>query len=425
MVWWLRAEQSATLRADLAELATRLGLPEGSGQDEQQAVDAAQVWLERNGRWLVIFDNAPDPDAVAELLVEGRGGHVLITSRTHADWGAIGARPVALDVWPRKEAVAFLRDRTSERDPETCDAVAEALGDLPLALEQAAAYANTQAIGLAGYLQRLRDRAPELFAAGRPVGYEHTVATVWQLAFEQIATQPVAQQLLEVCAFLGAERIPRELLQALADHSSIAGVSGQAVDEAIAALLGYALLTPALQDTLAMHRLIGQLTRERADTDTQGIAAGLAVVMLGGLWPGRPWEHEQWPACQRLLAHALTATEHTQRLKATPQHTANLLGRIAQYQQARGEYLPARQLTERALAINEAVYGPEHPEVASTLGNLGIVQGRLGEFEAARKSQTRALAIEEAVYGTEHPEVAATQSELAKTLRRIAGEESV
>ena len=66
----------------------------------------------------------------------------------------------------------------------------------------------------AGYLQRLRDRAPELFAAGRPAGYGHTVATVWSLAFEQLAEQPVAAELVRVCAHLAPERIPRELLDA-------------------------------------------------------------------------------------------------------------------------------------------------------------------------------------------------------------------
>jgi len=231
VVWGLRAEQPATLRADLAELAAQLGLVEASGEDEAQAVDAALLWLERSARWLVIFDNAPNPAAIGGLLVEGAGGNVVITSRTHADWGAIGARAVALDVWPREETVAFLRRRTSERDPDVLDGIADALGDLPLALEQAAAYANTQAITLSGYLHRLRDRAPELFAAGQPVGYEHTVATVWQLAFEQIATVPVAYELLAVCAFVGAERIPRELLEALAGHSTMPGVTGQDVDD--------------------------------------------------------------------------------------------------------------------------------------------------------------------------------------------------
>jgi tetratricopeptide (TPR) repeat protein len=72
----------------------------------------------------------------------------------------------------------------------------------------------------------------------------------------------------------------------------------------------------------------------------------------------------------------------------------------------------ARVTQQRALAIKEAVYGPEHPEVARTLTNLGSVQQQLGEFEAARVTQQRALAIQEAVYGPEHPDVSITLTNL-------------
>ncbi|MCA1694638.1 MAG: TIR domain-containing protein, partial [Actinobacteria bacterium] len=114
VIWWLRAEQSQTLHADLAALAVRLGLVEASDIDEQDAVTEAYGWLERNARWLVVFDNAPDPDAIANLVPEGSAGHVLITSRMHADWRALKATPLALDVWDRAESRRFLTARTDE-----------------------------------------------------------------------------------------------------------------------------------------------------------------------------------------------------------------------------------------------------------------------------------------------------------------------
>jgi hypothetical protein len=78
------------------------------------------------------------------------GGHVVITSRAHADWRSLGAQPLGLDVWERQEALEFLFVRSGQRDRvvAVADAVAQALGDLPLALEQAAAYTNKQVIGL-------------------------------------------------------------------------------------------------------------------------------------------------------------------------------------------------------------------------------------------------------------------------------------
>jgi tetratricopeptide (TPR) repeat protein len=417
VIWWVRAEQEPTLRADLAGLAIALDLADARA-DQHDAVAAARQWLEQHGRWLVVFDNAIGPDSIAGLLPEGSSGHVLITSRAHADWRALHAQPQALNVWQRIESVEFLRERTEEQDMSVVDAVADALGDLPLALEQAAAYTNINAITLSEYIRRVRDRAPELFSACRPLSYEHSVSTVWQLAFEEIAQQPVASDLLAVCAHLAPDSIPRELLEAAAHARD---VSTRAVDEAIGLLLRYALLAPAGKQTFGMHRLIGAFTRGRSDPAVQARAAAAAVTALDALWPPQPWEHEQWPACERLLAHALAATEHSQRHGVASEQTGRMLERAGQYEAARAQSTSAERLMKRALAIKERVYGAEHSEVASTLTSLGIVQQRLGELGEARATQQRALAINEEIFGPEHPEVAGTLRNLGN-MQQVAGE---
>jgi hypothetical protein len=70
VIWWLRAEQQPTLWADVAGLAVALGLADAKA-DEQHAITAAQEWFERNGRWLLVFDNATGPDAVAGRAARG------------------------------------------------------------------------------------------------------------------------------------------------------------------------------------------------------------------------------------------------------------------------------------------------------------------------------------------------------------------
>jgi len=53
VIWWLRAEAPATLRADLAALAVALGLVDVD-VDERDGVAVACGWLERNRRWLLV-----------------------------------------------------------------------------------------------------------------------------------------------------------------------------------------------------------------------------------------------------------------------------------------------------------------------------------------------------------------------------------
>jgi tetratricopeptide (TPR) repeat protein len=77
----------------------------------------------------------------------------------------------------------------------------------------------------------------------------------------------------------------------------------------------------------------------------------------------------------------------------------------------------AESLYRRALAIDKAVYGPLHPEVAVCLNNLaGLlrVTNRLAEAEFLL---WRALDINEVAYGPMHSEVAICLNNLAELLR--------
>ena len=126
----------------------------------------------------------------------------------------------------------------------------------------------------------------------------------------------------------------------------------------------------------------------------------------------------------RALIDARTALERVLAIFEAaygPDHpeVATTLGNLANIQQDLGQLADARATQRRALAIFEAAYGPDHPEVARTLGNLGIVQTEMSELAAARASQERALAIKEAAYGPDHPQVAMTLDNLSVVQLKI------
>ena len=113
------------------------------------------------------------------------------------------------------DEVALLRTRVPALEHQTGELIAEDLGRLPLALEQAAAYMDQTQIPAAEYLDLLRARAAEMHARGRAGDRPDTIATLWDISLEKIRGQhPAAVQLLDIAAYLAPRPIPLDLFAA-------------------------------------------------------------------------------------------------------------------------------------------------------------------------------------------------------------------
>ena len=219
LVWWVRAEDASSLAGDYAGLAGPLNLSEKESADQGAQVAAVRQWLSQNGKWLLIFDNAGEPQDLTAYRPQGGGGEVLITSRNPI-WRRV-ARPLDVKVWDRSESVAFLLKRTGreeaagEGEKAAAGQLADELGDLPLALEQAGAYIEACGCSIADYLAMFRSRRQEVLKRGQPSQeYPDTVATTWELSFQKVKeASPAAADLLNLCAFLAPDDIPKELLE--------------------------------------------------------------------------------------------------------------------------------------------------------------------------------------------------------------------
>src|ERR1022692_4402208 len=146
-----------------------------------------------------------------------------------------------------------------------------------------------------------------------------------------------------------------------------------------------------------------------------GVVLGLLRADLPGQVMGAP---QDWPRWAVLLPHVLTATGHLDSAAGQPDPEAMadgswLLDLAGTYLQVHARLTDAKALLERALAIDEAAYGPDHPDVATGLNNLALILQDLGQPEAARPLQERALAIDEAAYSPDHPNVARDLNNLA------------
>jgi tetratricopeptide (TPR) repeat protein len=423
VVWWVRAEEPTTLAADYASLAGPLDLRQKDEPDQRVVVEAVRRWLGQNAGWLLVFDNARDSTEVRGYLPQAATGHVLITSRNPA-WRGV-ASPLTVQVMEQSESVDFLLKRTGQVDEEAANALAEALGDLPLALEQAGAYVEASGGTLSGYLRLFRRRHRELLRRGKPsTDYPDTVATTWELSFQQVRqASPAGADLLNLCAFLAPDDIPRDLLSEGSHHLpqplAEAVADPLTFDEALAALRRYSLIE-VRNDALSVHRLVQAVARDRLSDEAPRAWAEAASSLVSSAFPsGIQTDVQAWPRCSRLLPHALAAAGHAEALEVASGATARILNQAGVYLRGRAEFTEAREAFERALAIDEAAFGPDHPEVATDVNNLGSVLRDLGDLAGAREAFERALAVDEAAFGLDHPKVAIRVNNLGLVLRDL------
>jgi tetratricopeptide (TPR) repeat protein len=423
IVWWLRAETAATLVEDLALLAIALGLVPPGAADLGEAADLALRRLEGESRWLLIFDDAPGPDEIDGYLPKSGAGHVIGTSRELA-WREL-APPLRLPTLPPEDAAAFLVARSGDDDLKgAAPALAMELGRLPLALEQAGAYVEENRTTLAAYLDAFRTHQAELLREGVPGDYPAPVATAWELSFRAIEKEaPAAAVLLELLAFFAPDAIPMQLFLDYQDHLP------DALTDAVARPLGFDRdgVRPALRyslveregESLSIHRLVQAVTRERIGCDRRTSRITEVVSLIAAAFRFDPADPLGWTWCGRLLPHALAASSHADGQSINQEIVTSMLNTAGLYLQSRAQFGEARAAFERALRIDEAVYGSEHPRVATDVNNLGTVLRDLGELVEARAALERALQINEAVYGPEHPRVATAVNGLGNLLRDL------
>ena len=144
--------------------------------------------------WLVVLDDVQRPGDLTGLwppaAESAAAGQVLVTTRLReAALAGAGRRTVEVPVFTPQEARAYLEAKLGDKAPEEqADALAEALGMLPLALAQAAAYIDNDDITIGRYLdllaeRLLRDVVPE--PGHLTDDHQRIITATWELSIDQ------------------------------------------------------------------------------------------------------------------------------------------------------------------------------------------------------------------------------------------------
>lgn len=392
LVLWVDAERTALIPARLAAFAARLDVPSVG----QVADDAAAVltWLGRHRRWLLIYDNAELPAGLRPWLPTGPG-HTLITSR-QTGWGAL-ADPLEIDVMDRAEAIALLVRRRPALDPGVADELAEVLGDLPLALEQAAAYLDATGTSAARYLARLRTEQAAMLGKGEDLAHGGTIASLWAVTLERLQqSQPGAIRLLELCAQLAPEPIPLTLFQPEMirperrqrwwnrQRSGAADIPG-GIPDALDTIAAYSLARRT-DSSLTLHRLLATVIRTRqTDSERNAAAATIRWMLTARLHHSDPAAPADWPVWEELSTHLTTAPALHPDIPTDPVHPdgRDLVRQVGIFLTAHGDYQAAAALDRTIHIRDRHTLGDNHPDTLTSANNLAADLRQLGEVEAA------------------------------------------
>lgn len=390
VVWWVSADQAALVRSSLAALAPRLGLTGIAPERVEDGVRAVLDSLRRGepyARWLLIFDNADQPEMLRDLMPSG-SGDVLVTSRNHR-WQSI-VDAVEVDVFTRQESLEFLHRRVPGSMDDDSDRLANELGDLPLALEQAGALQAETGMSVGEYLKLLATEARKLLAENPPSDYPWPVAAAWSLSMARLRDQmPFALDLLRRCAFFGPEPIPRELLQRGRHRlgSSLRELLGDPiiVSRGMRELGRYSLARiDNSRKTLQVHRLIQKLLRDELSAEEAGKIRHEVHLLLAAADPGDPENPDNWSTYHELLAHLAPS-----QLPECPDPDARrLVKNVIDYLYYIGDYTTANAQIHEGLRLRAAAgkVGEDRDSIILR-GQEAMVQWAMGEYRQAAEKR--------------------------------------
>ena len=463
-------------------IAYTIGLPRLYDSDDTIR-DRLVSWLEseRSGYWLLILDNCDDvsafqaaphnnileqPVAHSVNLPRNSRGKILITSRNIN---------LALQLTETQESIihvgsmsevesTFLLERKLPYDPShevDGKTLIQALGYLPLAISQAAAFitSRTPNMTISKYLDLFQrnERNQTLLLIHdsgdlrRDPSLINAVATTWHISFDQIRAQyPSAADLLSRLSVLGQETIPMFLL------SRDERVESE-LDEDLRVLQAYSLVAVQDEDNLEVHRLVQLITRAwlqlHAEVDQRKEEA---LCVLASKYPDT--DYANWNTCEVLEPHVrivltyLSSSMHSRLQRAALSHNSgeyafirgnfelgtsrvreavfirtDLLGSdhpdslasqhlLALIMKRQGRYIEAEQLEERVGEASSRILGQEHPNTLTSMANLASTYSEQGRWAEAEELHVRVMETQVRVLGQEHPDTLISAGNLALVL---------
>ena len=422
LVAWIHAASRKEIVAGLYELALRAGIDAPKNiplevivrglLDRLRSAEAANR--------LFVFDNVENPDDLKDLIPEGAGVRTLITTPRHLDWDGLGWLRLTVGTSDREQSISLLCEHTGDTHREAADRIADALGDVPLAITQAAATAQQGGYALSGYLDRLSHHPLESrISRLEGTNYPDAVGIALLMAYEQVLEQlrtkhpqqeRIAVSLLGALSLLAASGVPTHWLLRLDGDSD-------AVRDTLSFLKSAAIFQESSDgNKTIIHWLQGHVYRETYLNDQKKLseARSHAATLLGGIDVDRLEDGEQRrDETHHLIEQFLSVTsqEYSHSLFSEPQVPSKLAETLHD--------ATSLGMSQLALGLTDSVtqacdvLGPHHPDTLASRNNLASTYWDAGRLDKAIPLYEQTLEDSIRVLGTDHPSTLTSRLNLA------------
>ena len=466
LVAWINATSKEQVQSGLIELADRLGI-ETQDRNEESIIEQCFSHLESGepSDRLIVFDNVEDINHLTKLVPRGDGLRVVVTTTNEHGWKNQSWDSIKVGVFSREDSIKCLLQITDSEDREAADAVAQKLGDLPLAIAQAGATACAEGFTLNEYLTCLDDYSSRAGRGNneiiRPIDGDSYTDGAFDALFMavNVALNKLGDSLYEVgrrqlggLALLAQSGVPTRWIAPLPDDNR----------RALTRLVNMSVVQQSVDKNVTMlHRLQAQVLRKnwgKEKTATREEAFDAAIEILGRTkfeqLPSNATDARRREVSDLITQFSAIATQDYSRslfeteqiriylyrvfdyayyleieykaveLSAAvgvienilgPGHpdTLNIRSNLAGAYYSVGRFDDAIELLGRVLAERERVLGPDHPNMLAARNNLAFVYGAAGRFDDAIELLGRVLAECEGLLGPDHPNTLATRHNLA------------
>lgn len=401
LIGWINASDAVSIQNSYIELVEKLDLGFLDTNINQNTIlRYVKNWLENNDKWLIVYDNIKNPKELNELLPNPINGHVIITSQ-NAKWSKFNPT-IEVTKLTNGESINFLMKRAEKDYENSMEELVLLLDNFPLALEHAASYVHKTSRSFSYYLNKFKSRKVEMLnKAKKPEDYNHTIATTWEIALDEIKENcPDAIEFLYFISFLAPDDIPLEMLK-LEKESDINIIEilrdDFRIDDVIENLLNYSLISCNNNCTnmINIHRLVQIVVRYKLSQEIKEEWCKNVINIFNQIFIDDRNDLSSQSHFKELLPHAIQVIENAINLGIKNKELAFLCENVGLLLNEIADYSKAIKILRYGLNIGKKIFDYNSKDIAKHIINLGLAEKLSGNISEGIRYYNKAVNIYE------------------------------